>query len=169
MYESSSTCYLLDFNLSKRFRDSRTLSHIPYKENANLVGTARYASINAHLGVEQSRRDDLESIGYILVYFLKGYLPWQGIKAGNKQEKYQKILEKKITTPPEILCEDLPDEFSIYLNYCRSLGFDDKPDYNFIKNLFNDLFKENNYENNLYFDWMNPLIVFIFFYSYFLV
>ena len=87
---------------------------IPYRENKNLTGTARYASINAHLGIEQSRRDDLEAIGYVIVYLLKGYLPWQGIKANNKQEKYHKIMEKKMTTPVEILCKGLP---SLKLNF----------------------------------------------------
>lgn len=93
LYEKSAVCYMLDFNLSRRYRDSKTLNHIPYKENLTLIGTARYASINAHLGIEQSRRDDLESLGYVLVYLMKGFLPWQCQNANNKQEKYKKIQE----------------------------------------------------------------------------
>ena len=76
-----------------------------------MVGTARYASINAHLGIEQSRRDDLEALGYVFVYFLKGHLPWQGTKGNNRQEKYQKILDQKISTPPELLCDGLPGKY----------------------------------------------------------
>jgi hypothetical protein len=83
--------YLLNFNLSKAFRDSKTLNHFLYKENVNLLGTARYAIINAHLGIEQACRDDLESFGYCLIYFLKGTLPWQGLPANENQEKLQKI------------------------------------------------------------------------------
>ena len=82
--KNSHTVYLIDFGLSKKYRDSKTMQHIPYKENKNLTGTARYASINAHLGIEQSRRDDLEAIGYVMLYFLQGFLPWQGIKVQKK-------------------------------------------------------------------------------------
>lgn len=135
------------------------MGHIPYKENATLVGTARYASINSHLGIEQSRRDDLESLGYILIYFLKGCFPWQGINAPNKQEKYQKIFESKITILPEILCEGLPSEFIIFLTYCRSLKFEDKPDYHFLKGLLRELFLQHGYEYNYCYDWMNPELV----------
>ena len=88
--------HCIDFGLAKKYRDPKTHQHIPYRENKNLTGTARYASINAHLGIEQSRRDDLEGIGYVILYILRGWLPWQGIKANNKQEKYHKIMEKKM-------------------------------------------------------------------------
>lgn len=78
--KNSHIVHLIDFGLNKKYRDFKTHQHIPYKENKNLTGTARYASINAHLGIEQSRRDDLEAIGYVLLYFIQGFLPWQGIK-----------------------------------------------------------------------------------------
>ncbi len=106
--KKSNQVFLIDFGLSKKFRDAKTHQHIPYKENKNLTGTARYASVNAHLGIEQSRRDDLESLGYVLVYFVRGKLPWQGVQAQNKAEKYHKIMEKKMATPVEYLCADLP-------------------------------------------------------------
>jgi len=106
--KSSNRIFTIDFGLAKKFRDAKTHQHIPYKENKNLTGTARYASINSHLGIEQSRRDDLEGIGYVLVYFVKGKLPWQGVNAQNKAEKYHKIMEKKMATPVEHLCEALP-------------------------------------------------------------
>jgi casein kinase 1/casein kinase 1 epsilon len=118
-----------------------------------LTGTARYASINTHLGIEQSRRDDLESLGYIFLYFLRGSLPWQNMKANNKKEKYEKIMEKKIATQPEVLCKGFPVEFVTYLTYCRNLKFEDKPDYGYLKTLFKDLMTKSGYEMDFQYDW----------------
>ncbi|KAJ3279901.1 serine/threonine protein kinase [Borealophlyctis nickersoniae] len=144
---------VIDFGLAKKYRDPKTHLHIPYKENKNLTGTARYASINTHLGVEQSRRDDLESLGYVLMYFCRGSLPWQGLKAATKKQKYDRIMEKKMTTPTEVLCRGFPNEFSVYLNYTRSLRFDDKPDYSYLRKLFRDLFVREGYHYDYVFDW----------------
>lgn len=109
--------YMIDFGLAKRYKDPRTGEHIPYRDGKSLTGTARYASANTHLGVEQGRRDDLESIGFVLIYFLKGKLPWQGIPAKNKKTKYDRIKEKKISTPIDELVKGLPKEFGKYLHY----------------------------------------------------
>nr|XP_027189531.1 casein kinase 1-like protein 10 isoform X2 [Cicer arietinum] len=145
--------YVIDYGLAKKYRDLHTHKHIPYRENKNLTGTARYASVNTHLGVEQSRRDDLESLGYVLMYFLRGSLPWQGLRAGTKKQKYDKISEKKMLTPIEVLCKSHPLEFTSYFHYCRSLRFEDKPDYSYLKKLFRDLFIREGYQFDYVFDW----------------
>ncbi|CAJ1075823.1 casein kinase I isoform X2 [Xyrichtys novacula] len=145
--------YIIDFGLAKKYRDARTHQHIPYRENKNLTGTARYASINTHLGIEQSRRDDLESLGYVLMYFNLGSLPWQGLKAATKRQKYERISEKKMSTPIEVLCKGYPSEFSTYLNFCRSLRFDDKPDYSYLRQLFRNLFHRQGFSYDYVFDW----------------
>merc|ERR1712136_550919 len=125
--------HIIDFGLAKKYRDAKTQQHIPYREGKNLTGTARYASVNTHLGIEQSRRDDLEGIGYVLMYFNRGSLPWQGVKANSKKEK-------KVSTSVEALCRHHPSEFATYLNYCRSLRFEDRPDYAYLRLLLKDLF-----------------------------
>jgi casein kinase 1 len=145
--------YIIDYGLAKKYRDSSTHRHIPYRENKSLIGTPRYASLNTHLGIEQSRRDDIESLGYILMYFLKGSLPWQGLKAGNKKQKYDKISEKKVSTSIETLCRGHPTEFASYFHYCRSLRFDDKPDYAYLKRLFRNLFIREGFQFDFVFDW----------------
>jgi len=144
---------VIDFGLAKKYRDPKTHLHIPYRENKNLTGTARYTSINTHLGVEQARRDDLESLAYVLMYFLRGSLPWQGLKAATKKQKYDRIMEKKMTTPSDLLCRGFPNEFAIFLNYTRALRFDDKPDYSYLRKLFRDLFVREGYQYDYVFDW----------------
>lgn len=144
---------VIDFGLAKKYRDPKTHLHIPYRENKNLTGTARYTSINTHLGVEQSRRDDLESLGYVLMYFLRGSLPWQGLKAATKKQKYERIMEKKMMTSTETLCRGFPTEMAIYLNCCRSLRFDDRPDYSYLRKLFRDLFVREGYQYDYVYDW----------------
>ncbi|KAL8142620.1 hypothetical protein V2J09_015652 [Rumex salicifolius] len=152
--------YAIDFGLAKKYKDLQTHKHIPYRqvvsefrENKSLTGTARYASVNTHLGVEQSRRDDLESLGFVLMYFLRGSLPWQGQKGNTKKQKYDKISGKKMTTPIEALCKSHPPEFASYFHYCRSLRFEDKPDYSYLKRIFRDLFIREGYQFDYVFDW----------------
>lgn len=128
--------YLIDYGLAKKYRDPRTSGHIPYKEGKKLTGTARYASINTHAGIEQSRRDDLESVGYMLVYFYNGCLPWQGLKAATKAQKYEKISEIKISYPLSLLCKHMPPTFVLYLSHCRSLQFAETPNYAYLRDLF---------------------------------
>ena len=147
--------FLTGFGYGKKYLERYNV-HIPYREGKNLTGTARYVSLNTHLGIEQSRRDDLESIGYMMVYWLKGNLPWQGLPGTNKQEKYRNILDKKASMTIEEICSDLPNEFGIYLNYCRSLRFEEKPDYSFLRRIFRELLARENLNNDLLFDWYLP-------------
>ncbi|CAB3378895.1 Hypothetical predicted protein [Cloeon dipterum] len=145
--------YIIDFGLAKKYRDGRTHQHILYRENKNLTGTARYASISTHLGIEQSRRDDLESLGYVLMYFNRGSLPWQGLKAATKRQKYERISEKKMGTPIEELTRGYPAEFATYLYYCRSLRFEERPDYNYLRQMFRSLFHRQGFTYDYVFDW----------------
>ncbi|ODV62552.1 serine/threonine protein kinase HRR25 [Ascoidea rubescens DSM 1968] len=148
-----SVVYVIDFGLAKKYREPRSRVHIPYKENKNLTGTARYASVNTHLGIEQSRRDDLESLAYVLIYFCRGSLPWQGLKAATKRQKYDRIMEKKLSCSSESLTRGLPTEFAHYLEYTRHLRFEDKPDYNFLRRMFRELFIREEYRYDYVFDW----------------
>mmetsp|Transcript_13612 Transcript_13612/g.33317 ORF Transcript_13612/g.33317 Transcript_13612/m.33317 type:complete len:387 (-) Transcript_13612:577-1737(-) len=148
------TVYVIDMGLSKRFEHPTSLEHIAYRNNKKFTGTPRYASINTHHGVEQSRRDDLESLGYMLMYFNLGKLPWQGLKARTKQEKYDKIGNKKMDVPIPTLCKGFPKEFELYLTYCRQLGFSEKPNYPYIRALFTTVFKNCGYKDDWIFDWM---------------
>lgn len=145
--------HVVDFGMAKQYRDPKTKQHIPYRERKSLSGTARYMSINTHLGREQSRRDDLESLGHVFMYFLRGSLPWQGLKAATNKQKYEKIGEKKQTTPIKDLCEGFPEEFGIYLNYVRKLGFEETPDYEFLRELFAKVMKNNNDVDDGVYDW----------------
>lgn len=138
--DAGATVYCVDFGLSKRYRHPKNLQHIPHRDGRSLTGTPRYASINNHLGVEQSRRDDLESVGYVLIYFLKGSLPWQGLKAKNAQKKYRMILDKKQGVSIAQLCQGCPSQFAEFLAYTRSLKFDAKPDIPYLRKLFRDLY-----------------------------
>jgi len=151
--EKDHDVYIIDFGLAKQYRDPETGEHIPLKVWKRFSGTARYCSIDMHRGTEQSRRDDLESIGYILIYFLRGSLPWQGLQTKTKEEKHNRIREKKMSTPAEVLCESFPWEFASYVNYTRNLGFEETPDYAYLKKLFHDLFEREGYELDYVFDW----------------
>lgn len=146
--------YVIDFGMAKQYRDPKTKQHIPYRERKSLSGTARYMSINTHLGREQSRRDDLESLGHVFMYFLRGGLPWQGLKAATNKQKYEKIGEKKQSTPIKELCAGFPEEFAEYLTYVRNLAFDATPDYDYLRSLFTKALKNNHETEDGEYDWM---------------
>jgi serine/threonine protein kinase len=145
--------YLIDLGLSKKFLNTITNTHIDYKTNTSFTGSFRFSSIRNHKGIEQSRRDDLESIGYMLIFFLKGKLPWQGLTASTKAKRSKQIYQIKKETSLELLCDGLPKEFLLYMKYCMNLKFEQTPNYEILKNLFISLFKMNKYELDYIYDW----------------
>ena len=147
--------YVLDFGLSKKYRSSRTHQHIKFSVNKKLTGTARYASINALKGCEQSRRDDLEAIGYVLMYFLRSSLPWQGLHVHKGEDRYKKILTKKRGTSAEELCKGFPNEFAEYINYTRNLEFEADPDYKFLRGLLLSVLEKENQPYDFCYDWVS--------------
>ena len=150
------TIYLIDFGLSKKYINDNNI-HIPMKKDRNIIGTVRYISMNTHQGLEQSRRDDLESLFYIIIYFIKGELPWQGVKYKNKSEKYNKIYEikQKSTEKGGELCYSLLPEFQTIIDYIIDLKFTEKPNYSMIKKILEMMLAKLNYFNDLQFDWYN--------------
>lgn len=139
--------------MAKQYRDPKTKQHIPYRERKALSGTARYMSINTHLGREQSRRDDLEALGHVFVYFLRGGLPWQGLKAATNKQKYEKIGERKQHVPIKELCDGIPEEFRTYLEYTRNLGFEESPDYDYLRDLLTKALKSTGEIEDGEYDW----------------
>ena len=155
--ELNDKLYLIDFGLAKKFRSSRTLKQYPLTKRKSLTGTARYASINALQGYEQSRRDDLESAGYVLMYFLRGNLPWQNIKIKGKKDKYAKICNKKKEVSSQELGKHFPSEFAEILEYFKNLGYTEDPNYDMCcKKLVNVLEKEKQSFDYIY-DWTTNL------------
>jgi casein kinase 1 len=152
--KAANVIHVIDFGMAKQYRDPKTKQHIPYRERKSLSGTARYMSINTHLGREQSRRDDLEALGHVFMYFLRGGLPWQGLKAATNKQKYEKIGEKKQTTAIKDLCEGFPEELNKYLSYVRNLGFEDTPDYDYLRELFTQALKNTGEVEDGEYDWM---------------
>lgn len=148
--------FLIDLGMAKNYINPRTKEHIPFIYNKKLTGTARYASLNTHLGYEQSRRDDLESLGYTLIYFMRGDLPWMGVRAPTGKEKHVIIGEKKKNTNFNLLCGDLLAKSYLikYMEYVRKLGFTDKPNYKYLIGLFKSALKASELQNDKNFDWI---------------
>ena len=151
--DKSYIVYVLDFGLSKKYYSVSHKCHIPFIKGKKLTGTARYASINALSGFEQSRRDDLESIGYILMYFIRGSLPWQGLKINKKEDRYKKICEKKKETSAKDLCAGFPSEFETFVSYTRNLQFTEVPNYNYLRNLLKTIIKKSGSTIDFFYDW----------------
>ena len=149
----SKKVYLLDFGLAKKYRSSVTLVQYPLINKKKLTGTARYASINALKGYEQSRRDDLEAVGYVLMYFLRGSLPWQGLPGKNKEDRYKKILQKKIDTSAYDLCEGFPEEFEQYIEYTRKMEYCEQPLYDKLRENFVKIIEKANEDFDYIYDW----------------
>jgi serine/threonine protein kinase len=148
--EHSTRLYIIDFGLAKRYRDPKTRLHIPYGQNIPLIGTTSFASINTHLGHEQSRRDDLESVVYLLIYLIRGALPWYKPRSKTQHLRAATVLKRKMSPTPEI-CRGCPNEVKLLLNYTRTLGFTDKPDYIYLRGLLaNMLERENDKSTELF-------------------
>jgi serine/threonine protein kinase len=143
MHQDCHKVNIIDFGLANKYHNEDTLNHIPYHTYKSLTGTARYASVNSHLGIEQTQRDDLESLAYVLIYFLCGLLPWQHLEGSAKKQKYQHVKQRKTSILK--LCSSIPNEFHTFLCYARDLHFNAKPNYDYIWKLFKKLFTAKEY------------------------
>jgi serine/threonine protein kinase len=149
--KTSNKLYIIDFGLAKKYIDNSNI-HINMLENRGLVGTANYVSINVHNGITPSRRDDLESVFYVLLYFLNGELPWK-IKSSDKQ-KIELIQTGKMNLINNIFfLDNVPKELITYFLYCRNLKFDETPNYNYLKEILMNLYKNINKTNEITYDW----------------
>jgi len=149
-----SKIFIIDFGLSAFFVNNFTGSHIPYQDNCASVGTARYASLNNHRGIHQTRRDDLESVGYVILFCLKGELPWQGLCEENRVKKWKKIENYKQAINISELTHGLPPEFCFYLDYVKKLKFDEKPDYEKLRKVFRNLYEMRGFKYDKNLDWI---------------
>ncbi|MCQ2821146.1 MAG: casein kinase 1 family protein [archaeon] len=145
--------YIIDFGLSKKYFSDSKQKHIKFCKGKSLTGTARYCGRHAHLGYEQSRRDDIESIGYVLMYFLLGQLPWQGLKVKPGEDHFDVIAKKKIHTSFEELCRNQPEEFLFYFKHADKLEFEEEPDYEYLIGLFQSVINKHCADCNYDFDW----------------
>ena len=149
--------YMIDFGFAKTYRDPNTLAHVPFQKGTGITGTARFASINTLSGYTQSRRDDLESLGYVIIFIANGTLPWVNVQSDNKNELYNKILEIKKQTTPEVLCRGLPQQFMEYINYVRKMTFEQEPDYRYLRNLFLAVLQNMGEKMDFCYDWDNRI------------
>ena len=159
-YNNPNLLYLIDFGLSVKYRSSSSGKHIKFGFTGKITGTTKYSSINSIRGVEQSRKDDLESVAYMIIFFMKGFLPWQNVESKDEDNKYYKIYMMKKNIHERKLCEGLPDEIYSFLKYTKNLGFEEEPDYNYLRTLFKKLLFKHNiiYNDSLTFSWGNKNI-----------
>ena len=154
--QKANQVHVIDFGLSKKYRDPFTHQHVPYSDGRSLTGTPRYASVAALKGIRQTRRDDMESLGYVWIYLLKGSLPWMGINLRARNQKFDKILDVKAATSIESLCAGFPSEFAEYFHDVKNLKFDEEPNYTLYKKRFRDLFIRRCYVFDYIYDWTDP-------------
>lgn len=146
--------YMIDFGLAKRFKNNNKV-HMNISSGKKLVGTARYASVNSHNGIELSRRDDMESLVYLMIYFLKGILPWQGLPGNTREEKYEAIKQHKNHMNIATLCTGVPEEFYHFLTHVRSLDFKEKPNYSYLRTLLFNISRKHQIKLDYHYDWSN--------------
>ena len=151
--ENEGLIYIIDFGLSKKYRSDRG-KHVRFNISKHITGTPRFCSVNAMRGVEQSRRDDLESLCYLIIYFCKGFLPWQGLKIVSKYQRFDAITKMKKFIKIESLCEECPEEIVTFCKYTKNLEFTENPDYDYMKNLFYSVLNKNGFQNDGHFSWI---------------
>ncbi|OCH90131.1 kinase-like protein [Obba rivulosa] len=156
MGENRSILYLYDFGISKLYVDPIVRKHIAFRKDRKHIGTPRYSSYNSHFGRELSRRDDIEALGTSLLFLLHGQLPWQGIYAPSVEAKMQRLGEMKAGEPLFKLLSQSPPEFTALFEHSRSLAFEDKPNYKMLKGLFLRRMRDEGWENDGLFDWVDP-------------
>ena len=149
------TIYLIDFGLAKKYMSTRTGKHAKFTINKKWSGTSRFASANSLRGVAQSRRDDLESLCYLLLFLMKGSLPWDNVYGINENEEILLIYKIKKYMAPELLFMNLPKEAANFFNYCKKLEYEQKPDYNYLRSLLFNILEYSNEKNDFNFSWIN--------------
>ncbi|XP_022230315.2 casein kinase I-like [Drosophila obscura] len=151
--DKSKKVFLIDFGMSHRYKNPDTQKHIKFRSVGSIFGTLRYSSRNAQMGNEQSRRDDLESLMYCLIYFYRGTLPWIGLTAANEKQKTELIIEKKKSLDIDDLCQTFPPLITLLIKYVRNLFFCEDPDYVYMRQMLRVAFRDLNYVYDLKFDW----------------
>ena len=144
--------HMIDFGLARRYIDEHD-EHIPVRTGRKLTGTVRYASVNVHEGYTPSRRDDLESLGYVILYLIDGFLPWQEIRCDSKEARNLEIGTMKSGSRLRDMFPNAPGEMMIWIDYCRALDFDEDPDYKYLRGLLSNLFKHHGFEMDGSYDW----------------
>ena len=155
--DNKNSIYLIDFGISRKYRSDKTGKHIRFSLTGKLFGTLKFISYNASRGVEQSRRDDMISIGYMLAFLAGKRLPWQGyeIHGPCAKKNYETIVDLKHKSKPEEICRGLPPEFAKYIIYCLKLNFEEKPDYEYLRNLFKQVLLKNQKDIKSEFSFIN--------------
>jgi len=151
---NDSLIYMVDFGLSIKYRSSRTGKHINFSKNKIFQGTFNYSSVNLMGGIQPSRRDDLISIGYMLIYLIKGKLPWSKYEKDDLGKRFTKIYNMKKNMTNQDLCKYLPREFCLYMDYVQSLKFSEEPNYFHLRKLFISILDKMNDKYDLKFSWI---------------
>jgi casein kinase I family protein HRR25 len=150
--DSETSVYIIDFGIARRYKNPRNGTHMPFLDGKPLVGTVRYASLNTHFGIAQTRRDDIECLAYSLLDCLRD-LPWGHITGGSPKQFEDRVREKKRSWTPERLCVGIPNAFKILLSHARQLKFDEEPDYDGLQKAFINDMKQHGYSPDTPFDW----------------
>ena len=154
-----SQIYLIDFGNARKYRSSRTGKHLPFSRNYKIYGTTIFLSLNVLKGIEQTRKDELESLGLVIIYLYKGYLPWSNYKFKDIFQALEKIKAIKENLSMKQLCHGLPIEMFEYMNYIKNMNFEDTPDYRYLQSLFLNILKKIGEKNDLFFSWVDKSIV----------